>query len=68
MKHGFYVGIREELKGEGALLQSSDDNDVCLAQFDNITRFGNKGEDCLAYGWHKFLWADFKIQDEIAWE
>lgn len=49
-----YVGNREDLKGQKALVRPTGNPDVLLAQFDNLKLVE-------AHGWHKFPVTDFQL-------
>ena len=62
MLHGKYVGNHPDLQGESALLQESEDPELWLAQFDNLTKLVRRDANCnLALGWHPFKKTEFEI-------
>ena len=57
---GTYIGQIEELKGETTILLTRKGG--CSAQFDNLQKFNRHTLD-YAFGWHKFEWSDFKLEE-----
>lgn len=63
LRHGRYIGPREDLYGEMALI-GENFGPMIEIQFDDINKFGINTLEHLALGWHKFPEIDFQIFDE----
>jgi len=59
MRYGTYIGSREDLTGERALIQFTAEPDKVLAQFDDA--------DGYTHGWYDFQLADFQLDPETNW-
>ena len=62
MQTGVYIGKDKALQGERALLRLLPDYGKLGAQFDSFTATRN-GSVLLAFGWHLFNVAEFKLED-----
>lgn len=65
--HGVYCGPVKEWHGEGALLREDCllGQDIYMAQFDNLERFGKNRLD-KGFGWHPQLRSHFKDVRELS--
>lgn len=59
-EHLVYVGQREDLKWEWALVRPGAQEGKVLAQFDNLEKFGDR-ENGPCYGWHEFDRTEFDL-------
>ena len=65
MNHGTYIGEREGLKGQGALLRTHpNDSGLVLAQFDSLSS-PYVAAHGLSHGWHLFSADEFELDAQV---
>jgi hypothetical protein len=62
--HGTYVGSNMNLTGEKAIVLYYKNQPNCMAQFDNIKKFG-EFHNSYAFGWHEFKLSDFELDEPV---
>jgi len=65
-KCGTYIGENMNLFGERAIILFYHNQPNCVAQFNNIKKFGYF-HNSYALGWHEFKLSEFKLDEDIDW-
>jgi hypothetical protein len=62
--HGTYVGSNMNLTGEKAIVLYYKNQPNCMAQFDNLKKFG-EFHNSYALGLHEFKLSDFELDEPV---
>jgi hypothetical protein len=65
-RHGTYIGKNMNLSGARAIVLFYKNQPNCVAQFNNLKKFGGF-HNSYALGWHEFKLSEFKFDEDIDW-